>query len=247
MRHKVAALSVVLGCARIHSDHGRTVKMTEGRSPGHRFATLFDTAKRCLILIDRLYSETEECLRQLGDAANVPEKSQIAVRLYASVFSIIDFGHRFDQIVDAMPLLPKKRPEVKRLHSTMSPVASCRNYLQHIRNHLSKVENIDFPILGSISWIQNNRNYTILPTQLTEGYGVPSISIDTKLMRYTCRYQLVIEKHRVQLDTVYQEMKTFWNWLNSISNITPPEVKTYEWGSPNILYSEITADEPTNQ
>jgi hypothetical protein len=216
--------------------------MAEERSPGHRFATLFDTAKRWLILIDSFYSETEECFRLLADSANLPNASQVAVGLYASVFSIIDFGHRFDQIVDAVPLLRKKLAEVRRLHSSMKSVASCRNYLQHIRNHLSKVENIDFPILGSISWIHGRRNCVLLPTQLTEGYGAPSISIDTQMMQYTCRYQFVIEKQRVQLDTVYPEMKTFWNWLNSISNITPPEVKTYEWGGPNILYSEITTE-----
>jgi hypothetical protein len=215
--------------------------MTEKRSPGQRFATLFDTAKRCLILIDTAYTESEECLRLLANGESTLNKSQITVKLYLSVFSIIDFGHRFDQIVDAMPLLSKKRAEVKRLHTAMRPVTLCRNYLQHIRKHLSELENIDFPILGSISWIHNGRNYIILPTQLTEGYIVPSITIDNEKMQFSCQYQFIVEKHLLHLDIVYREMKTFWNWLNEISNITPPEVKTYEWGGPNILYSEITS------
>jgi hypothetical protein len=215
------------------------LEMTDAKFPGHRFATLYDTAKRCLIVIDGLYSEIEECLKLLSDPHDISNKSRLAVRLYTCVFSMIDFGHRFTQVVDAMPLLPKKKIEVKRLHSAIGPLTACRNYIQHIRNHLSKVEIIDFPILGSISWILDHKNYVILPTQLTEGYGVPSIPIDSKTMTYTCKYQFVIESCRIQLDTVYQEMKTFWNWLDSVSHITPTEVKTYEWGGPNILMSEI--------
>jgi hypothetical protein len=216
-----------------------SVQLAETRSPGHRFATLYDTAKRCLIIVDEVYSDLEKHLESIRDTGNTMNKSQIGIKIYMCVFSFIDFGHRFVQIVDAMPLLPKKRPEVKKLHSVMSALTSSRNYVQHIRNHLSKTESIDFPILGSMAWIADQRNYVLLPTQLTEGYGAPSIAYDTKEARYVCKYQFTIESHQIAIDIIYGEMKTFWKWLDGIAHITPAEIKTYEWSGPNLLSSEF--------
>ena len=213
--------------------------MSEVRSQGHRFATLYDTAKRCLIIMDQLFADLEDLLRKVNDTVYLQSNPDITVRIYICVFSMIDFANRFDQIVDAMPLLSKRRPEVRQLHSALRPLAESRNYIQHIRNHLSKVDKIDFPILGSISWIIGNRNYVLLPTQMTEGYGTPGITYDSLAKQYMCKYQFAISSYQIALDSIYQESKIFWKWLEGASHIDPAEIKKYEWGGPNILYSEF--------
>ena len=173
--------------------------MPETRSPGHRFATLYDTAKRCLIILDALYLELERHLQAIADPNGIADKSAVAVGIYTCVFSIIDFGNRFVQIVDAMPLISKKQPELKQLHKATESLTQSRNYVQHMRNHLSKTATIDFPILGSIAWIQDDRNFVILPTQSTEGYAVPSIPYDRETMRYSCKYQFCFALNHTEL------------------------------------------------
>jgi len=82
--------------------------MTQPTSPGHKFATLYDTAKKCLLILDELYSEPQLRLSKITEPDDAKAKSALAVRIYIDAFSIIDFSHRFMQIVDAMSLLSKK-------------------------------------------------------------------------------------------------------------------------------------------
>ncbi len=216
--------------------------MSDPRTPGHRFATLYDTAKRCLLVLDQLYSELGTNLEKLAEHNQTALESQITVKLYSGIFSIIDFAHRFIQIIDSMPLLSKKQSEVKKLYEDTRGVVLCRNYVQHIRNHLSKTESINFPILGSISWIHKNKNYVLFPTQLTERYEMAGIAYDLKEMKYVCNYQFTIGTQTIALDPLYNAMKVFWGWLSGVAHITPTEVMNYEWGRPNIIVSEFSSD-----
>jgi len=129
--------------------------------------------------------------------------------------------------------------EARKLHDATKTVESCRHHVQHIRRHLSEIDKMDFPILGSISSVSNDRNYTLLPSQPTEGYGAPSIAFDSKQMKHVCRYQFMIGPHRIAIDAAYDGIKEFWQCLEKVSHITPAEVKSYEWGILGIFKSEL--------
>ena len=110
---------------------------------------------------------------------NEVEIMDITCNLYIDIFSQIEMLPRFLQIINAMPFLPHKNSEITKLKHTFDNVKDCRNYLQHIREHLSKEDIINYPILGSVSWINENKNYTIIPTQFTENHNSRGIAFDS--------------------------------------------------------------------
>ena len=201
-----------------------------------KFVILYDTAKKCLLIVDHLFLDLESQVK-LATAEGVQDKQSITIGLYVSALGLIDYFHRFYQILDAMPLLSKKMPEFKKLRKMIAPVTECRDYLQHIRNDLSEHYQITYPILGSISWICDGFNYTMFAGQPTAKCHMPGIAYDRVLDRFVCKYQITVGSHEIHLDSVYVELKSFWKWLDEHTVINPAYLKTYEWGRPNIIKS----------
>ena len=210
------------------------------RSPQEKLVTLFDTAKKCLLILDRLFADLEQGAILASDSKNVQDREHIVIGLYISVLGLIDYFHRFYQIILAMPLLNKDLPQVKKLEKLITPVKDCRNYLQHMRGDLSKNEPITYPILGGISWIHDSINVTLLSQQTTAQFSVPGIAYDRLLGKYVCEYQLSVGGYEIQIDTVYSGIKSFWSWLDNVSSIDPAHIKEYKWGTPNITSSFVT-------
>jgi len=214
--------------------------MDQARTIPEKYVTLFDTAKRCLLIIDQLYADFTQGLDSLTENDGEKQDQSKIIRLYACAHGLIDFCHRYMQVIEAMPLLSKKRVEVKKLVEMCSEVTECRNYIQHIRNHLMSDDRIDYPILGSISWIKEDRNYVLFPNQATQGHSIYGITYDTWNKKYVCKYQITISKYQLRIDLIYNELKKFWEWLSSVSQIEPASVKEYQWGRAGILYSRLT-------
>ncbi|PIR19431.1 MAG: hypothetical protein COV48_02040 [Elusimicrobia bacterium CG11_big_fil_rev_8_21_14_0_20_64_6] len=152
---------------------------------------------------------------------------------------MIDYLHRFHEIVTAMPLLTKDMSEVKDFGAALKSVHACRNYLQHMGGRLKSDSKINYPILGAFSWIHENRNYMLFLNQKSTLFSAPGIAYDRATDTYVCKYQLVVGGTEVQLDTAFHEVKKFWAWLDKSCEITPPEIKSYSWGKPNIVHSQI--------
>jgi hypothetical protein len=216
--------------------------MADSRSIQEKYVTLFDTAKRCLLIVDQLYADLTKQLDALAEFDAGKQDQATVVRLFVSAHGLIDFIHRYSEVIQAMPLLSKKRAEVKSLLHICKPVSECRNYVQHIRNHLMSDETIDYPILGSISWIKGERDYVLFPNQATAGHKTPGIAYDTWQKKYVCKYQLSISSYQLKLDLIYNEVKQFWKWLSFISHIEPAIIKEYDWGGAAIVYSQFTKE-----
>ena len=200
---------------------------------------LYDTAKKCLLILDHLYSDFEKGTLQARDGDRVKNDPSVAIEIYISALGLIDYFHRFHEIISAMTLIRKDRPELKKLKDALEPVKACRNYLQHMRGDLMKNDPIKYPILGAISWVHEGRNYMLFSNQPTQGVGLPGIVYDTFAGKYVCKYLLIVGGHEIQIDTVYSEIKAFWEWLEKAVVIEPPEIKDYTWGKPMIIYSEF--------
>ena len=213
--------------------------MQTKRTLQEKFVTLYDTAKKCLLILDYLYRKIEEGSLAAEDGARVEQDLNIVIDLYISVLSFVDYLHRFHEIVAAMPLLRKDAPELKRLFQIFAPVDDVRNYLQHMRGDLMANEPLKFPILGGIAWIRGTKNYMLLSDQPIRTCEAPGIAFDRLENRYVCRYQLCIGGHELQLDTVYEEAKRFWKWLDAVSVIQPMQIKEFTWGKPWIVHSEL--------
>lgn len=209
------------------------------RDPQEKFVILYDTAKKCLLILDHLYADFENGTLQAKDAAKVENAPSVVTEIYISALGLIDYFHRFHEIISAMTFIRKDLPEVKKLKKELKPVKYCRNYLQHMRGDLMKNDPIKYPILGAISWVHEGRNYVLFSNQPTQGLGVPGIVFDTFAGTYICKYLLIVGGHEIQIDTVYTEVKVFWKWLEKAVVIEPPRIKDYAWGKPMIICSEF--------
>jgi len=213
--------------------------METKRSPQEKFVTLYDTAKKCLLILDRLYRKIEEGCLAAEDATKVEQDSGIVIELYISVLGLVDYLHRFHEIVSAMPLLRKDGPELKRLDQHFARVEEVRNYVQHMRGDLMANGPLKFPVLGAITWVRGRRNYFLLSDQPNQMHETPGIAFDRHEERFICRYQISVGGHELKLDTAYEEAKIFWNWLEESTAIQPAQMKEFSWGKPMILHVEV--------
>ena len=209
------------------------------RKPQEKFVTLYDTAKKCLLILDHLYSDFENGTMLAIDEANPGNNSAISIKLYISALGLVDYFHRFHEIVSAMPLIRQDQQELKNLKKALEPVRECRNYLQHMRGDLMKNDPITYPILGAISWVSNGQCYVLFSNQATQIIKTYNIPYNEVSGEYICKYLLVIGGHEIQIDTTYAAVMSFWTWLDNVSVIKPPEIKDYSWGEPTIVHSEI--------
>ncbi len=209
------------------------------RSVQEKFVVLYDTAKKCLLILDHLFTDLENGTNVARDAEKIKNDSSIVIMLYITALGIIDYFHRFHEVISAMTLIRKDQPELKKLTKVMAPVKECRNYLQHMRGDLMKNESIDYPILGALSWIYEGRNYVLYSNQATRSFSMPGIAFDRLAGNFVCKYQLVVGGHEIKLDVVYREAKSFWAWIETSVVIEPAHVKHYAWGNPGIMYSEF--------
>ena len=210
------------------------------RDPKEKFVTLYDTAKKCLLILDHLYIDLENGISLANDADKIESDSSIVIEIYIAALGLIGFFHRLHEIVSAMPLIRNDQQELRSLRKSLKPVKECRNYLQHMRGDLMKNEPISHPILGAISWIHENRNYILFSNQATQDFRTPGITYDRFEEKYICKYLLIVGGHEIQIDTVYTEIKLFWAWLEKAVVIKPSQIKDYVWGKPTIICSEFT-------
>lgn len=216
------------------------------RDPKEKFVTLYDTAKKCILILDRLYGNFESKLSIVNEESEVKAEPSIITDIYISALGLIDYFHRFNEIVSAMLLIRNDQRELKRLGESIAPVKECRNYLQHMRGGLMTNDAITYPVLGAISWIEKGRNYVLFSNQPTQNLSTPGIAYDRLEKRYVCKYLLVVGGHEIKIDTVFSEVKLFWKWLEKVTVIEPSHIKDYVWGKPTILYSEVTEPNKAN-
>jgi hypothetical protein len=209
------------------------------RNPEEKFVILYDTAKKCLLILDQLYANLKNGTLQAEGAAKVETDASLVTEIYISALGLIDYFHRFHEIISAMTLIRKDRPELKKLKNVLEPVKACRNYLQHMRGDLMKNDPIKYPILGAISWVREGRNYTLFSNQPTQGVSLRGIVYDTFAGRYVCKYLVIVGGHEIRIDIIYTEVKVFWEWLEKAVVIEPSHIKNYAWGNPMIVYSEF--------
>ena len=158
---------------------------------------------------------------QISERAALPLLSAVA---------LIDFAHRFGTLVDSLPLISKRKPQLKQLRAALMPVETVRNHLQHLRGELSANDPIEYPVLGSLSWSKGDRCFTIAFSQATEINNVYSIAFDSANQRWvsTCQYQ--VKNTAINMDGILVEMRIFYNWLTRSIQFSNSKIGELEWG-----------------
>ncbi len=86
-------------CVGSIKNNANTTRKTKKQQ--EKFLILYDTTKKCLLILDHLYADLENCLA--SDAAKVDEDSSIVIKVNIAALGLIDYFHRFGEIVSATP------------------------------------------------------------------------------------------------------------------------------------------------
>jgi hypothetical protein len=78
------------------------------RTPQQKLVTLFETAKKALLIIDHLYDNLENSSSLVASTNEFPSTSPIIIDLYICALGLVDYLNRFYEVVQAMPLLKKR-------------------------------------------------------------------------------------------------------------------------------------------
>lgn len=175
---------------------------------------LFEAAKRSLLAADLLLKQLAEGVTSLEtDIDNGINVGERAIPSLLSAISFVDFAHRFASLLDALPI-SKKSLAMRKLGEKMTTVEIMRNHLQHLRGEYLKNEDINYPILGALSWTKGNKCYQLSWSQHFK-HQIYSITYDTLEKRWMAKYQYTVKDVSVSLDCVLAEMFAAFEWVMS--------------------------------
>ena len=158
-------------------------------------------------------------------------------------WSIVDLVHRIREISQAVPGLNKKNENlVKFLHET-NIAESCRHYIQHLREELSKTTPNPFPVWGSLSWVDpqdNSKSFLAVIGAQIPGTSYTGCVYDIKRRKWVSKVTLAIGNLSFNFDHIYEETITFKEFiLPWLINTYQPSVKLKN-GIP--IYTLIVSD-----
>lgn len=195
-----------------------------------RFALLFETAKRSLLAADnlakRITADLESFEPDIDAGTDIGER---AVPALMNSVAFVDFAFRFNEVVDSLPFIRKDTPEIKKLGVALKPVEDSRHHLQHMRGDLSSNEEIDYPLLGALSWVNGMTTYSISFSQPGSA-SFPSIVFDTHELKWVMTHAFVVKHVYIDIDLTLAEMHAAYAWICSVITSSDPSLMELKWG-----------------
>jgi hypothetical protein len=123
---------------------------------GKRAVFYYEGAKRSVLAAEVLLKRLEKELTELEPVFHEPNIADRFGPVLITAMGIVDFAHRFGQLMEGMPLLKKslKGASVQKLQQALVPVNEIRNHLQHLRTELAAGPEINYPLMGSVTWVR---------------------------------------------------------------------------------------------
>lgn len=212
---------------------------------GKRAVFYYESAKRSVLaaemLLHRLGTELAELEPIIHGSPNVADRFG---PILVTAMGIVDFAHRFGQLMDGMPLLKDslRRTHLQKLRKVLVPVKDTRNHLQHLRSDLARGSSIDYPLMGSITWIQGDQCYTVALETYGFGITVPSMAFGAFGIGYVARYQYTVASQIILLDPLVATMRESFDWLASIFTISDPNYDKVGWGQTMVFTSSMNVE-----
>jgi len=142
----------------------------------------------------------------------IPESNDYLIATLSACWSIIDSVHRIREISQVIPGLNNKNVSVKKFLSKTQNAETFRHYFQHLRTELAKKELDEFPVFGSLSWIDNkdeSQCNTVLLGAKVSKLNHFSCPLNTKTNKWASKVCLSIGKLSFIVDVVFNESMVF--------------------------------------
>jgi len=196
-------------------------------------------------LLRREHTELEALRVRLS-----PESLDDVLHAYATVWQLVDAVHRVRELAEAVPGLSKSDPKVRRFLDSTEIAEEFRNYVQHLREELSKRDVDKFPVWGALSWVaatDERRVTTVFTGVVLPGQEVQASTgaFDAQEKRWVSRVALSVRGRVFNVDPVVEEAATFCDHiLDVIAQMQPglPPIVRPSWFSAIFMMSDGTPD-----
>jgi hypothetical protein len=198
------------------------------RTREEKLVLLCEAAKRTLVTFDRMHDRLWRQLRELSPRiADVTALDEVSPEIYIDCMGLVDAAHRFGQLVDAMPLISKKAPQIRLLQQAVANIEEARNHLQHLRGELVGNAPIDYPILGSLSWAIDDGCYVLGFSQ--PGAQIYSLVYDREERRWMNQLVYRVKQWNLDLDKTRTQLHAAFDWLRTQLATDPPHILDPSW------------------
>ncbi|TAL69988.1 MAG: hypothetical protein EPN82_05060 [Bacteroidetes bacterium] len=137
-------------------------------------------------------------------------------------WSFIDSVHRIREILQAFPQLNQKDRKLISFLEGTKITETYRNYIQHLRLELNKNEFVDFPVWGSLSWVDKNNNgkcYKVIIGTNINNVKFSSCAFDRFERKYVSNVSLSMNNLSYNFDIIFNYLKDYYvhfiKWLES--------------------------------
>jgi len=177
------------------------------------------------VLLERQYLLTKHLIDSRGEALKefeqaIAQQQQTinnVLDVYNYVFALIDHLIRYQKIAFSIPRLNKKIVEYRALDEAMGELKKIRNQFQHINND---IENKYIgPLLGSICWISNQKQFMALFHDLSRQRSAPGIILNTRTDQYSHNFCYVYNEKYYDIEKAILGMHTFNEYIRSLVEI----------------------------
>lgn len=131
-------------------------------------------------------------------------------------WSFVDVVHRIREITETIPGLNTNTPQVRQFLQETQVAELFRNYIQHLRGELLKREPNNFPVWGSISWVDPDDQSLIHIVDSGTRIGTitnTSILYDTQRKKWVSSVSLNIEGGAFNFDLIYDAAIQFREFI----------------------------------
>jgi len=188
-----------------------------------RFLLIFESMKNSLVILNSSFAvikrDTNKMAEMIDSGMDITAN---AITLYIYVVSFIDFSFRYRQLLDSLPHLNKKEQEIKKFFSEFSSLKDIRNYLQHIRGDLVGNDVVDYPILGSVTWIYNGSLYSTTLNQKCNKFSTYGIPFDLKEGCYVHEIEYGVKNMVVSIDMLHKRCNEIYDTVKMKYNFSDP-------------------------
>jgi len=132
---------------------------------------------------------------------------------------MIDSAHRLRELIQQMPQLRQKEPDVQLLERNTRDIEDLRHFVQHFRSGIDDFVAKRMPLWGTLSWgrispeTQLAECRTIVPGTFYGGVWAPSCRFDTVEWKFTDGVVLHAAGARCDLAQLFKRVADFARWF----------------------------------
>ena len=124
-------------------------------------------------------------------------------------WTLIDICHRIRKLVQGMPRLSRKLPDIQIFLRETEQIENLRHYVQHLNSGIPKIPLESNPLWGVLSWTPTNDNMTcfsIFSGNLVGGVTGHSLTFDVHNCKFVSKLKLLVNGIETDLVSVSEQL-----------------------------------------